>query len=947
MRWTAPGDSRYCAFAGRRLVTPGQQESSVTTGRGRSRCFHVGHRLELQDPTFPDFCSSRAHARICWEVTARSLRILHWSTATAASLASRYDIAQGSGIPVLQQFYADQSADIRKQFDQSHDGRAAVHARSDLIDQMIIELWNAAALETEDKISVAALAGYGRQQMFPCSDVDLMFLSRTPLSQHSQKQVIPKMCQALWDLHLRVSPTVRTLDECGKLHRDNTEFNVALLDCRHICGDAELFGELQSGVIPGSVRREALELQHRLIDLTADRHAKYGRTIFHLEPNIKECPGGMRDYHVATWLTLISEIEKTGNWPSGSHRVSPTLTETAHAAFDFLCAVRCFLHYQQGRDLNTLTYELQSEAAAAGIGLKQHVETHPAEWMRQYFRHARSIQRLEALFDEIRPARSGLYRFFESRKARLSNADFSVVDGCVFLRQLSSVEDPGILFALFEFIARHGLKLSGETERCVEAALAKAPQLSEVLLWRQFRQILVLPHAGAALRAMHRLGLLIYLFPEFQAIDSRVIRDYFHRYTVDEHSFVAIENVHSLRISAGDSERRFREILEGVEHPELLFLAILFHDVGKGMPGDNHLDGSLAALESVSQRLQLERREYEVVRFLVANHLRMSETILRRDIFDPAVVQELCNAIATTENLKLLTLLTYADIKAVNPEALTPWKAEMLWQVYVSSFNYLTRSVDDQRVRAQAATEPHVAEITALAHDLNSDSLSKFLEGFPKRYLLTHSPSEIASHYHAYERLKSGEAQIEIVGRNGYFELVLLTLDRPALFTTVVGMLSSWGMDILKAEAFANQTGVVLDTFRFSDRFCTLEMNPGEIPRLKRQIRDAISGEINVSDLMEKKFQPLAKSPKVTIKPRVHIDDRSSSHSTLLELTAHDRPGLLYDIGSVLSELRCNIEVAIIDTQGHTAVDVFYLTRGGTKLETTLQDQLQTALLAL
>ncbi|HZD09535.1 MAG TPA: HD domain-containing protein, partial [Candidatus Limnocylindrales bacterium] len=336
-----------------------------------------------------------------------------------------------------------------------------------------------------------------------------------------------------------------------------------------------------------------------------------------------------------------------------------------------------------------------------------------------------------------------------------------VVEGRVFLRQLSSVEDPGILFALFEIVARHGLKLSSETERCVEAALAKAPQLGEFPLWRQFRQILLLPHAGAALRAMHRLGLLIYLFPEFQAIDSLVIRDYFHRYTVDEHSFVAIENVQALRASTGDQERRFRDILEGVEYPELLFFAILFHDVGKGIPGDNHLDGSLLALESVSQRLQLERPEYEVVRFLVANHLRMSETITRRDIFDPAVVQELCNAIGTTENLKLLTLLTYADIKAVNPEALTPWKAEMLWQIYVSSFNYLTRSVDDQRVHAQAAAEPHLAEITSFAHDLNPDSLSKFLEGFPKRYLLTHSPGEIASHYHAYERLKGGEAQIE------------------------------------------------------------------------------------------------------------------------------------------------------------------------------------------
>src|SRR5207245_7816935 len=184
--------------------------------------------------------------------------------------------------------------------------------------------------------------------------------------------------------------------------------------------------------------------------------------------------------------------------------------------------------------------------------------------MRQCFRHARSIQRLDVLFDEIRPARSGLYRLFESRKSRLSNADFSVVDGRVFLRQLSSVEDPGILFALFEFVARHGLKLSSETERCVESALAKTPEFGKLPLWDYLRRILALPHAGTALRAMHRLGLLVYLFPEFQAIDSLVIRYYFYPYTVVEHSFVVIENLHALFASAGDLACAIRAIISGV-----------------------------------------------------------------------------------------------------------------------------------------------------------------------------------------------------------------------------------------------------------------------------------------------------------------------------------------------------------------------------------------------
>src|SRR5947209_20381505 len=212
---------------------------------------------------------------------------------TAISQASRDDVALRPEQSVLHQFYAGYSEEIRRQFDQSHNGRDAIQARSDLIDRIIIELWNAASLSREDKISLVALAGYGRQQMFPCSDVDLMFLSRTPLCQHSQKQVIPKICQALWDLHLRVSPTVRTLDECGKLHRDNTEFNISLLDCRNICGDQELVYELKSEAIQRTVRREALEVQQIRMDLTTNGHDKFGQTSIHLEPNIKACQGDM------------------------------------------------------------------------------------------------------------------------------------------------------------------------------------------------------------------------------------------------------------------------------------------------------------------------------------------------------------------------------------------------------------------------------------------------------------------------------------------------------------------------------------------------------------------------------------------------------------------------------------------------------------------------------
>jgi [protein-PII] uridylyltransferase len=311
------------------------------------------------------------------------------------------------------------------------------------------------------------------------------------------------------------------------------------------------------------------------------------------------------------------------------------------------------------------------------------------------------------------------------------------------------------------------------------------------------------------------------------------------------------------------------------------------------------------------------------------------------------VVEEFTESVGTTDRLKMLTLFTYTDIKSVNPEALTPWKAEMLWQLYAAGFNHLSRTVDDQRLTASAANNERIREAVAAAGEIDAKHITSFLEGFPKRYLLMHTAGEIVTHCEMYDRLKlkDDEPQIDIFRREGYFELVLLTLDCPGLFAHAVGTLSSWGMNILKAEAFSNKAGVVLDTIRFSDRFRTLELNPSEVGRLRRNLAEAVAGEISVVELMEAKFKPGIQGPKVKIEPNVQTDNECSQHSTLVEIIAQDRPGLLYDISSTLAELGCNIEVAIIDTQGQTATDVFHVTCAGTKLDREHQKKVRAALL--
>ncbi|HXC31208.1 MAG TPA: [protein-PII] uridylyltransferase [Verrucomicrobiae bacterium] len=847
----------------------------------------------------------------------------------------------------LQELYAEESARIQKSFEETGDGKAAIRDRTALIDSIVIELWNEVTSSGGpiDEFCVAAMGGYGRRGLFPYSDIDLLFLyAREGREEFLSSKAIAPLSQSLWDLHLRVSPTTRTLAECGKLYRNNIEFNISLLDCRYICGDEKLFERLRTRVLPGMVNRESDALMRELTGLARARHQKYGRTIFHIEPNIKDGPGGLRDYQVACWLAQIAEMKRSREWKDAASLLPLPLRADAVKAIDFLDAVRCFLHYRQGRDLNVLTYELQSEAAARGIGLQGGKAASANDWMRVYFRQARAIDRLTVLFDEVPRARSFWKRWLDPRRSPLSSAEFKVVDGRISLRKADSVEDARVMFRLFELVAQHDLRLSAETENAVEAALPRIRKWNSASpdLWEYFRKILVLPDAASALRAMHRVGLLDLLFKEFKAIDSLVIRDYYHRYTVDEHSLVTIETLHGLAWRKGDLDRRYRDILASLEHPELLYLSLLFHDVGKGMPNESHVEGSLEAVSGVFERLHLDTFGRETVTFLIANHLRMSATLLRRDIFDPEAVHDFARAVGTIEHLKMLTLFTYADIKAVNPEALTSWKAEMLWQLYAATENYLNRSVDDQRMYLAGEDASQLERLVPTGEDaVEAERFRSFLDGFPRRYLLTHSSTEISAHYRMYRRLGHSPAEISITKRDQYYELVLITKDRPFLFTKVVGTISSWGMNILKADACANHNGIVLDTLRFSDRFQTLDHNPTEILRLKQQLLAAISGELDVAALMKRKFQREKLAPKVSVDTRIHLDNECSSHSTVVEIVTLDRPGLLYDISSTFAQHDFNIEVGLIDTEGGSATDVFYVTQNGAKLTSSRQHELQ------
>jgi len=583
------------------------------------------------------------------------------------------------------------------------------------------------------------------------------------------------------------------------------------------------------------------------------------------------------------------------------------------------------------------------EAAAQRIGASDAEELTAADWMRIYFGHARAVQRtVTQLLEEIPEAWSSLRRQFQGWKSRPSSPDFSVVDGMIFLQQASSLRDPEMLLRLFHFMAHHGLKLSATTEQRIEQelpALAVTPPRGAEL-WLYLQETLLQPHAAEALRAMHSLRLLTLLLPELKPIDSLVVRDFYHRFTVDEHSILAIESLHRLKESNSEWDKRYAELLSELEDPELLYLALLLHDTGKGVPGGNHVEASLEIAGRCLDRLDVDAGERAAVLFLIGSHLEMSAQ-LRRDIFNPETVAAFAEKVGTPERLKMLCLLTYADIKAVNPEALTPWKAENVWQLYIGAANYLNRSADQ---RVHDGNGEKLARLRSLAPVMGT-KFKDFVEGFPQRYLRVHAAEEVMRHMEMAEELGHDPVQVDLKRGRHWYELTLVTKDRASLFASLTGVLAAWGMNIVKAHAFSNQAGTVVDTLYFTDRFRTLELNLSEWDRFKRSIAAVLAGEADL-DKMLRDRQRGEKSVrvKVVVETRIDFDDECSSTSTLLQVIAQDRPRLLHLISSCLSHQRCNIEIALIDTEGQMAIDAFYLTSGGKKLTVEHQKKVEKAL---
>jgi [protein-PII] uridylyltransferase len=643
---------------------------------------------------------------------------------------------------------------------------------------------------SSEGLALVATGGFGRREQFPHSDVDLLILTADQALGSGPREAVADFLRELWDAGLRVSQSVHTPADCCELNEQNIELAIALLSERFLAGERALYAKLQNR-LSRFLFGERQTLARHLSRMARARHAKHGGSIFQLEPNIKEGPGGLRDFQLVCWLEQLrtAQPDRMG---------VPAAPPETLPARDFLFALRCWLHISAGRDMNTLTFE--SEEQIAGIfGMTG------AAWMRTFFGHAREIHRAAIRAVEASEEQgNNLLAQFRDWRSRVSNPDFQVARERVYLREPHRIEyEPPLVLSLFEFAARHGLTLAADTERRVKEYLPRLRlffSASRAAIWPSLKAMLSTGNAALALREMHETGVLEALFPEFAAADCLVVRDLYHRYTVDEHTLVAVQELENLGRPRIQSDRRFSSLFSEAEELEPLKFALLFHDLGKAVsPGSEHAGQSARLASAAAGRIGMPAADLRRVRALIEQHLELSGAMSRSDLDDPAAVRALADRVGTVEHLKLLTLMTYADISAVHPVAMTPWRLEQLWSTYVSVYNELTRALDSDRI---PDSPPEGAEFAA---------------GFPKRYLRTHSPEEIQADAELVHRAEERGVAVDLRPETGYWRLRLVARDRTALLASVAGALASFGMNIVKAEGFSNRAGTILDTFVFTE----------------------------------------------------------------------------------------------------------------------------------
>ncbi len=828
-------------------------------------------------------------------------------------------------------------------------GNEIVLAYTGMMDHLITSLFESASRDyvsrypsLNTRCGVIALGGYGREELNPQSDIDLLFIHIWKVTPFVEA-VAEKILYALWDSGLQVGHAIRSIAESVRLGNKDTKVKTGMIDARFLSGDIQLYKDLRgaiqgqfSGISGDRFIRRKIEENHL-------RHERYGGSVYLSEPDVKEGEGGLRDIHAALWVSKtrwninhLEELESRGILNSSDLSL---LKESQ----DFIWRVRNEIHFSAETHQDQLNFELQ-EKVAANLGYTDDENIKGVEaFMRAYYLHAAQISRVTSLI--LHRATEGTDSNHRKNHApgREIRPGVHVSKGVLTITRPEMLDtDPELMITVFGNAQRSGAEINQETRELLRARLGLIDEKFRHTAKSKatFLQILKGPErVYETLVEMHRCGVLDEFIPEFGRVLCMVQHDLYHIYTVDQHSLKAVKEFEALR--AGDYRDNLpllTQLAREMDKVEILLLSILFHDIGKGHGGNHPEIGSHTATK-IARRLGLNVDDRVQLSFLVLQHLNLSNMAFRRDIDDEEQVIDFAQTMGSLSNLKMLYLLTYADINAVAPGVWNNWKASLLEDLFVRSLRVLEdlekgafRRADSQsrirRIQTRLTQE--------LAGQSSPDRIQAFFDNMPDRYFLTTPESEMPVHFELMEKFSNQLflTRVRHFPEREYSEMAICAQDRSGLFAQITGIFASMGLDTLSARINTRRDGIILDVFRISHLGRPeVVMEESKWARVEDTLKGVLTGTVDIARTVAESGSSLLfkKRPAPRVPTMILFDHNGSDDFTIIEVYTEDRTGVLFAITFALHQLGIWIHLAKISTNVDQVADVFYVTDGKRK----------------
>ncbi|MEI6390882.1 MAG: [protein-PII] uridylyltransferase [Verrucomicrobiota bacterium] len=857
-------------------------------------------------------------------------------------------------------------------------GLKVCHARAAILDVLLRSLWDAAkgGLSTEAQqefppLALVAIGGYGRAELNPHSDIDFMFLHSRQVAAGTRPlphlaRIIDGLLYPLWDINLKVGHSVRSIEDSVKIANSDMQSKTSLIEARLIAGDEALFKKFQTTLISKCVKgHEAEYIAMRLKD-QAQRRAKFGNSACMQEPNLKNGCGGLRDFQNLLWMAFFKYHTGSLKDLQTHEFIGESERKQLDTAYDFLLRVRTEVHYHVNRATDVLGKNLQP-AIAHNLGYHERSITKRIEiFMRDLYRHSRNIflitrtieQRLALLPQPRRlptfsfPARlSGL--FPGGRKPANEPIDgFKFLDGEILATSNRVFRDqPRRMMRVFLYAQQRGLRLHPDLAQLIrnELALVDRAFLADEHARESFLAILNQRGSVAPiLRAMHEVDLLGKYVPEFGKLTCLVQHEFYHQYTADEHTLVCVEQLDRIWEAKAPPYNTYTPLLQKLERPFVLYLALLLHDVGKADGHGNHAESSRRLALRAAKRLGLDDAATQMLTLVIEHHLLMASVSQRRDLDDPAVIRQFAKEVRNPETLSLLTLHTFADAQATSDKLWNGFKDLLLGSLHHKALQLMTGG-GEFALAEEKQRESLMQEVRRLVPEqLSEAELQAHFATLPPRYFQIHPAKDILADLvlaHRFMQLQVSEKENPLAPvvnwhnepDRAYNAVKICTWDRAGLFHKIAGSLSAAGLTILSAQIFTRTDDIVLDTFFVADAITGDLAGPEQRERFQTVLDKALTGE-------ELDFHELLGRQKITrplyqayigeeIPTRIHFDNDASEARTLIEIETEDRIGLLYAISQTLTELAVDISAAKICTGKGAASDSFYVREiGGGKI---------------